>query len=193
MPRVKTLSDNDLLDQALEVLLEKGPGGFTLPAVGRTVGLSPSTLIQRFGSKRGLLDRVLARSTAHLETALQDRPQTGAPRRDLVDWVVSLSSPQRTPAHVAGNLTLLKEDITDPARRVAAQHHTGLMREGIAAYLAAIGSPSPATHARMFEAHWTGLVLQWAMVETDQSIDAWLEDGLGSLLTLLVPPAPKPQ
>jgi AcrR family transcriptional regulator len=60
--------DTEVLDRALAVLVERGPQ-FTLPEVGRAVGLSASTLIQRFGSKRAMLDRVLERATVRLEDA----------------------------------------------------------------------------------------------------------------------------
>ncbi len=193
MPRVKTISDDQLLDSALDVLLEHGPQGFTLPEVGRAVGLSPSTLIQRFGSKRKLLDKVLDRATSRMEGELADRPRTGDPGRDLVSWLVGLTEPPRTRRQVAGNLTLLVEDITDDARRVSAARHMQVMRDGIAAYLTALGSPSPQPHAAMLEAHWHGLVIQWAMTDVSVDLDAWVGDGLEALVALLVPPESGPE
>jgi len=187
MPRVKKISDDQVLDQALAVLLESGPHRVTLPEVGRVVGLSPSTLIQRFGSKRALMDRVLERATDQLRGALSAREPSGDARRDLLDLMASQARPLRTRAHIAGNLSLLIEDVTDEARRAIAQRHMAVMREGIAAHLRAMGSPSVEAHVGMIEAHWNGLGIQWAMQDEEIELEAWIKRGLGTLLDALLP------
>ena len=55
MARPRLISDDTILDATRQVLAELGPAKLTLAAVGSRVGLAPSTLMQRFGSKRGLL------------------------------------------------------------------------------------------------------------------------------------------
>ncbi|MCA1563440.1 MAG: TetR/AcrR family transcriptional regulator, partial [Acidobacteria bacterium] len=40
---------------AIQVMARLGPVRLTLADVAREIGLSPATLVQRFGSKRGLL------------------------------------------------------------------------------------------------------------------------------------------
>jgi len=192
MPRVKTISDDEVLDRALAVLLERGPHRFTLPDVSRAVGLSPSTLIQRFGSKRGLMDAVLARSTTVLNAELEAREPTGDPRQDLIAWLTGIARPLRTHAHLAGHLTLLIEDITVPSRRASAQEHMRVLRSGIASRLVDMGSPTPEAHADMIEAHWNGLGIQWAMRDTGEDIEAWVSRGLSTLLERLLPPDDHP-
>ncbi len=187
MPRVKRISDEEVLDLALAVLLDRGPHRFTLPEVGDAVGLSPSTLIQRFGSKRELLHRVLDRSTARLRQQLVARPSTGDHRSDLIEWLVELTKPLRTRSHIASNLTLLIEDIREGPRRLAAQQHMSVIREGIAAYLTPLKSPSLDAHVALIEAQWNGLVIQWALHDTTDDIDNWLRRGLGDLLQVLLP------
>ena len=54
MPRPRILSDEQVLAAVARVLLRLGPR-FTLADAGAEAGLSPATLLQRFGSKRGLL------------------------------------------------------------------------------------------------------------------------------------------
>ncbi|MGY5106972.1 helix-turn-helix domain-containing protein, partial [Streptomyces sp. 900105245] len=44
-----------ILRAAADVIGRVGPVGLTLAVVAREVGLVPGTLVQRFGSKRGLL------------------------------------------------------------------------------------------------------------------------------------------
>ncbi|HEX6032044.1 MAG TPA: helix-turn-helix domain-containing protein, partial [Tepidiformaceae bacterium] len=53
--RPRTISDAEILAGAARVLSRLGPGRMSLGHVGREVGLSPATLLQRFKSKRGLL------------------------------------------------------------------------------------------------------------------------------------------
>lgn len=186
MPRVKTISDVAVLDLALDVLLERGPHRFKLPDVARAVGLSASTLVQRFGSKAGLLAAVLTRSTETLESALDALPETDDPRSDLIAWMVALARPLQTREHVASNLALLIDDLTRDAERMAAGRHMQAVRDGIEHHLRAMGSRTLAADVAMVEAHWHGLVIQWAL-GGDGAIDEWIARGLGALLDRIVP------
>ena len=53
-PRPRATSDLDLLTAAHRVVTRLGPN-LTLADVAKEAGVSPATLVQRFGSKRGLL------------------------------------------------------------------------------------------------------------------------------------------
>ena len=181
MPRTKVISDDRVLDAALTLLVERGPTRFTLPTVGEAVGLSPSTLIQRFGSKKKLLDAVFRRATEQLEEAVDVAHSTGDGRRDLVDWLASMSRPMRTRQHVAGNLAVFIEDLTDERRRKDAQRHMSVLRRGIALYLEQVPGSRPELHVAMVEAHWQGLCLQWALCG-EGTIESWVSDGLDALL-----------
>ena len=63
MTRPRTVSDAEILQAAGRAISRIGPVKLTLADVAREVGLSPATLVQRFGSKRGLL-LALAESAA---------------------------------------------------------------------------------------------------------------------------------
>ncbi len=184
MPRVKTIADKVVLDRALTLLVEVGFHRFTLPQVGQAVGLSPSTLIQRFGSKRGLLDRVLARATERLKAETQSLPNTGNPRLDLIGWLVNAAQAFRTRELVAGNLLLLIEDLNDEYRRSLAILHIETLRGGVQEYLVRLGSSSLELHVEMLEAHWHGLVLQWA-IRGDGDLETWMTVRLSRLLDSL--------
>jgi AcrR family transcriptional regulator len=54
MPRARSVPDAEILKAAARVIGRNGPLKLTLADVGREVGLAPATLLQRFGSKRGL-------------------------------------------------------------------------------------------------------------------------------------------
>ena len=55
MARPRTIDDSAVLAAAAQVVNRIGPGKLTLQRVADEVGLSAPTLVQRFGSKRGLL------------------------------------------------------------------------------------------------------------------------------------------
>jgi AcrR family transcriptional regulator len=180
------LDDTEVLDRALAVLVERGPQ-FTLPEVGRAVGLSASTLIQRFGSKRAMLDRVLERATVRLEDAVRRMPDSNDPRRDLTTWLVELSRVHDTRERVAANLALLIEDLVDAERHALAERHMRLIRSGMDKKLRALGSRTPKRHVDLLEAQWHGLVIQWAL-HGSGGLEAWMRGGLLHLLDVLVPP-----
>ncbi|MHB1060093.1 MAG: TetR/AcrR family transcriptional regulator, partial [Rhodanobacter sp.] len=81
MARSKTLSDEELLDIALGLIYERGPDSLTVAALAQACGLSASTLVQRFSSKRKLVRSALLRAwdrldrrTADLAAALPPSP-----------------------------------------------------------------------------------------------------------------------
>ncbi len=63
-PRPRKLTDTAILEAALKVVSRTGPDRFTLADVGKEVGLSAATLVQRFGSKRSMLLAMLQQSVA---------------------------------------------------------------------------------------------------------------------------------
>ncbi|MGH2614392.1 MAG: helix-turn-helix domain-containing protein, partial [Thermomicrobiales bacterium] len=59
--RPRTVTDAEILAAAERAIARHGPARLTLAHVAAEVGLTPPTLLQRFGSKRGLLLAVAAR------------------------------------------------------------------------------------------------------------------------------------
>ncbi|WP_163120624.1 TetR/AcrR family transcriptional regulator, partial [Acinetobacter pittii] len=68
------IPDHAVLDQALALMRRAGPEGVSFAALALEIGLSPATLVQRFGSKAGLLGATLG----HAWTALEARTATDA-------------------------------------------------------------------------------------------------------------------
>ena len=92
--RPRGIDDAAILRATVDVIGRVGPVGLTLAAVASEVGLVPGTLVQRFGSKRGLLlalaeraaedaDALLGRVRAEHKSALA--ALGGADRR--VGWL----------------------------------------------------------------------------------------------------------
>jgi AcrR family transcriptional regulator len=195
VPRTKVLSDDALVDLALDVIQRLGPERFTLADVARAASLSPATMIQRFGSKAALLARAIGRSTERLDQLLH-APVPGpgeAPRDALIGWLVELGAPFRTRALVASHLEVLRLDLLDPQARRQARRHGRALQARIRKYLAAAAPgrrPAEiATLAATVEAHWHGLVLQWAMAG-DGALGPWLRRGLRRVVTMALVTAP---
>jgi AcrR family transcriptional regulator len=53
--RPRTIDDDAVLDAADRIVERGGPAAVTFASVAAEVGLAPATLVQRIGTKRGLL------------------------------------------------------------------------------------------------------------------------------------------
>lgn len=189
MARPKALSDDRVLDAALDVIREHGPERFTLADVSRSVSLSPATLIQRFGSKTALLGRAIARANRQLDDVVAQPIDAGSnPRRALIKWLVELSHPFRTRELIAAHLQVLQQDLLDSRMRVHARRHSQLVQTRIGMHLETM--MDDATRAKVtslavtIEAQWHGLILQWAVAGRG-GLDEWLRRGLERLLSAL--------
>ena len=75
MTKRKTISDDEVLDRALPVMARAGPAGFTLADIAAEIGLSPATLLQRFGDKKTLTERAFARDNARFAQWIAELPE----------------------------------------------------------------------------------------------------------------------
>jgi AcrR family transcriptional regulator len=66
-PRPRAASDSAILSAAHRAVTRVGPMRLTLADVAREAGVSPATLVQRFGSKRGLLLALVAAGSGEVE------------------------------------------------------------------------------------------------------------------------------
>lgn len=113
-PRPRATSDTALLAAAHRVVTRLGPN-LTLADVAAEAGVSPATLVQRFGSKRGLLLAFV--SSASGETASQFA-QIRAAHPDPVDALREVvrcyARMAPTPEAVSNGLAFLQIDMSDP-------------------------------------------------------------------------------
>ena len=56
MARTRSIPDATIAHTAAELLVQRGPGAVTFAEVSQQCGLAPPTLVQRFGSRSGLLE-----------------------------------------------------------------------------------------------------------------------------------------
>lgn len=189
MPRRKRVSDADLLDALRPTVLAEGPDGVTLPQLAEIAGLSPATLLQRFGSKVELIEAVIDRHTASIVAQL-DRPRspTEDPRLELARWLATLTAGTGDRRVLVGSFQILARDMTVPARNRKARRYLKAVRTEITRALERCGAPKARASALapLVEAHWHGLVIQWGLGGRG-SLTAWVKRGVAELLSELVP------
>ncbi|MFF7298873.1 TetR family transcriptional regulator [Streptomyces sp. NPDC008265] len=115
MGRPRGVADETILRATVQVMGRVGPAGLTLAAVAREVGLVPGTLVQRFGSKRGLL---LALADLSAREADQSTGPARAPGTSALEALTALAaesaSGMDTPESFAHHLAFLCADLADP-------------------------------------------------------------------------------
>ncbi|GAA2440336.1 TetR/AcrR family transcriptional regulator [Actinomadura vinacea] len=203
MARPRTTSDEAVLRAAGRVLGRLGPGRLTLAAVAAEAGLAPATIVQRFGSKRGLLLALARRAGPDARRFFQDArnrltrpngvpggPAGGAgPLEVLLAALQAMAGTVRTPEEMANSLAFLQLDLTDPEFRELATLHFGIVGEEITALLAeaaAAGDLAPgadtAALARSVHIAYNGVLIVWAMTGEGGTLEQALHAGLDRLL-----------
>jgi AcrR family transcriptional regulator len=157
-----------------------GLAGLTLAAVAGQAGLSPATLVQRFGSKRALLLAFAAQAADAVRGPFRRARQAHtSPLVALHTALAELVSAVRTPTELANNLGFVQLDLTDPAFRQHAGEHLGRMHAEIADLLAdavaageLAGNVEPARLARSVQVAYNGVLLVWAITAQGPLADA---------------------
>ncbi|WP_405358942.1 TetR/AcrR family transcriptional regulator [Kitasatospora sp. NBC_00085] len=116
--RPRGIDDAAILRAAVDVMGRTGPAKLTLALLAREVGLVPGTLVQRFGSKRGLL-LALAAHTANDANALYEgvRAEHDSPLAALTALVTGTWAPATSPEAFTNHLAFLCADLDDPQFR----------------------------------------------------------------------------
>jgi AcrR family transcriptional regulator len=113
--RPRGIDDAVILQRTVDVIGRVGPAKLTLAAVAAEAGVVPATLIQRFGSKHGLLIAVAKQSAQGADAAFERlRERHPEPLSALEALVVDSMSPMTTPETFANHLAFLCMDLTDP-------------------------------------------------------------------------------
>ena len=114
MSRPRTLTDADLLAATHRVVARLGPN-LTLADVAREAGVSAPTLVQRFGSKRGLLlafASLGSEGTREQFDAIREKyPHPLDALREVVRCYAQMAP---SPEAVSNGLAFLQMDLTDP-------------------------------------------------------------------------------
>jgi AcrR family transcriptional regulator len=187
-PRPRAASDADILAAAGRAVARHGPARLTLADVAREVGLSPAALVQRFGSKRGLLLALARQAAASVDDCFAGvRAAHPAPLDALVAVATAMTRHVRAPEEMANHLAFLQVDLCDPdfhRLMVESSHRTlagyrALLDEAVVA-----GDLAPCDTARLARAVGAlagGSLLAWAVLREGPA-EAWVRADLAALL-----------
>lgn len=112
--RPRGVEDSVILRGAADVMGRVGPAGLTLAAVASEVGLVVGTLVQRFGSKHGLLVALAKQSARDADARYEQvRTEQASALAALISLAVESMTPLATPESFANHLAFLCMDLTD--------------------------------------------------------------------------------
>jgi AcrR family transcriptional regulator len=170
VPRHRKHTDEQLVDAAARVIGARGPHQLTLADIGREAGIAPATLLQRFGSKRGLLLAVAASAPGMISSVFAEaRARSRTPLGALEAALVALASTVSDPDEVANHLAFLALDLGDAEFRQYAVQDSETFRAEIGALLkqaAADGQLELRNRrplAELLQAAYHGALLMWAI------------------------------
>jgi AcrR family transcriptional regulator len=123
-PRPRLKPDSDIVIAATRVIERLGPTRLTLADVAKEAGLAPATLVQRFGSKRGLLLEVARLGAAGVRDEFaRIRAAHRSALRALEAVAECMAQMAHTPEALANGLAFFEMDLADAEfHRLALQH-----------------------------------------------------------------------
>lgn len=195
MPRPRTVSDEDVLDGVLALAHRVGPAKLTLAAAAREVGLSPATLIQRYGTKHELLLAADRRGVELWVTPVEEADHP-SPLDRVVEGLVGAVDPDMTPEGIANSVAMLQLDLVEPdfhaetlrgARRLRAALERHLQAASIAGELR--DDTDVEALAKLVETTYHGAMIGWAL-HREGSLAAWMREQLEAVLRASRLPSP---
>jgi AcrR family transcriptional regulator len=187
-PRPRETTDDAILAATHRAISRFGPARLTLAHVAAEVGVAPATLVQRFGSKRGLLlalARQGAASAGQEYTAI--RAAHPSPLAALFAVADCMAGMAPTPEALANHLAFLHIDLTDPDFHQLALAHARVARAELRAMLddaVKAGELAPCDTgrlARVVQVLLGGGLLTWA-IDREGTAAQWLCEDLETLL-----------
>jgi AcrR family transcriptional regulator len=187
-PRPRTVDDAAILMAASRVISRVGPSRVTLADIGREIGLSPAALVQRFGSKRGLMLAMSRQAAASVDGCFAAvRVAHPGPLDAFVAAALEMTRYVQTPEEVANHLSFLQLDLSDPefyelmresSQRIEAGYRQ-LLDEAVAS--GALIRCDTTRLARAVGAMAGGSLLGWAVARKGTA-ESWVRRDLETLL-----------
>jgi len=156
MARPKSKSDEEVMAATMRAVSSHGVAGLTLAHVGAEAGLAPSTLAERYGSKRALLLAAVKSASRALPASTPAAP-AATPRDAAVDYLVGLARHVGDRRAFAHHLAFLELDVADEEFRAAAAEHVA----AVLARLESFGLSAP--EARALYVAYNGALVLWAL------------------------------
>jgi AcrR family transcriptional regulator len=169
-PRPRTVTDDQIFAATGRAMTRLGPARLTLADVADDVGLSAAALVQRFGSKRGLLLAFMSTAPGLVdECFVRARAAHASPLKALIAAALESAGHVKSPDELANSVAFLQMDLSDPEfRRPALANskqivagYEALIRDAIAAR--ELVESDPARLARAIHAIVGGSLINWAI------------------------------
>jgi AcrR family transcriptional regulator len=189
MARPQKATDDQIFAAAYRVMQRVAPPDFTLSAIADEAGVTAGLLVQRFGSKRGLMVRLAelsAGASVGFIEGLRERYESPlAVLRAYADCMADLAA---SPEAFARNLAYLVDDLRDPDLRRHLETQARRTRTAIAKLLTeavaqgelAKGA-NPKHLARTIETIIGGSMLTWATYREGTAV-RWMRQDLDLVL-----------
>lgn len=114
-PRPRKVSDEAIFAAAHRVMARVGPAQFTLAEIAAEAGLTAGALVQRFGSKLGLLRALMTAFSAEGPRMFEElRARHRSPLAAVRDYADCVAQMGESPGGLAHHLGWLQLDLTDP-------------------------------------------------------------------------------
>lgn len=187
--RPRKASDDEVFAAAHRVMSRLGPAQWTLADIASEAGLTAGALVQRFGSKRGLMVALAARGAAGTTAMFEQfRASHPSPLAALRAYAACMAQLGESPAALAHNLAYLQLDLTDAELRKHVRAQARATRRQIRELLAAAvraGELRPNTDAtalaRAVEVTLGGSLMTWAFYQ-EGSLARWIRCDLDAVL-----------
>ncbi len=186
-PRPRATSDAQIFAATHRAVSRLGPVKLTLAKVAAEAGVSPATLVQRFGSKRGLLLAFVSSGNTAGDEADVIRRKHSSPLEALAAYADCFAGLAPTPEVLANNLAFLQIDLVDPDFRKLAEAAAQSTRREIRKFLddaIKSGELQACDTERLASAvagMMNGSLLQWA-IEGEGDVKARMRADLDTLL-----------
>jgi len=173
----------------MKAMSRLGPSQITLADIAAEASLTAGALVQRFGSKRGLLlalSERFAHSAGDMFAGL--RAAYHSPLEALYGYGECMAQMGDTPEELAHHLSWLQQDLTDPDfRRFTVMHARASRRELRRIVADAVRAAelmkdvNASALARAIEVTVTGSLMTWAIHQKGRATD-WMRHDLDAVL-----------
>jgi AcrR family transcriptional regulator len=195
-PNRPRVADDEIFAAAHRAMTRRGPHELTLADIAREAGVSAGRLVQRFGSKRGLLLTIAERFAGSAGTVFAGlRSARQPPLAALRAYASCMAGLAATPEALSRNLAYLQIDLTDPdfrAHLVANARATRREIEGLLRAAVREGELDPDVDtrslARTVETVIGGSLMSWACYQKG-SAAGWIRRDLEAVLQPYQTPA----
>ena len=188
-PRPRKASNEEIFAATQRIMARLAPGEWTLADIAAEAGLTAGALVQRFGSKRGLM---VALTEAWSQSAPyfleQIRDGSDSPLEALRVYADCMAELGQSPSVFAHHLSYLQLDLTDPELHKHVRAQSVASRAAIRALLDDAVAAGELRNdvdserlARMVEVTLSGSLMTWAFYQ-DGDARSWMRNDLESVL-----------